>query len=170
MNGEREYGTRESRVIVGIQDSVAGLQALRHGVAEARRRGATVYLVRVVKSPAGYLGSVSWRTELAVTAADYAQQVLVNALGGIPRDVQVRTAALEGAPAPALVGFANGEHDLLVVGDAQRSGIRRLWSGRVARYCSRWSTCPVLVVPPPALSRVDSRTLARELRRLVDAA
>ena len=42
MSGEREYRTRESRVIVGIQESVAGLQALRRGVDEARRRGATV--------------------------------------------------------------------------------------------------------------------------------
>jgi nucleotide-binding universal stress UspA family protein len=170
MNGEREYGTRERRVIVGIQDSVAGLQALRCGVAEARRRGATVYLARVVKSPAGYLGGVAWRTEMSVTAAEYAERVLVDTLGGIPRDVEVRTVALEGTAAPALVRFANGEDDLLVVGDAQRSGIRRLWSGHVARYCARWSTCPVLLVPPPALSRVDSRTLTRELRRLVDAA
>jgi nucleotide-binding universal stress UspA family protein len=170
MHGEREYGIRESRVIVGIQDSVAGLQALRHGVAEARRCGATVYLVRVVRSRAGYFGGVAWRTELAVAAADYAQQVLVNAFGGIPRDVQVRTVALEGLVGPALVRFANGEDDLLVVGDAQHPGIRRRWSGHVARYCARWSTCPVLVVPPPALSRVDGRTLARELRRLADAA
>jgi nucleotide-binding universal stress UspA family protein len=170
MNGERGYGTQERRVIVGIQHSVAGLQALRCGVAEARRRGATVYLARVLKSPAGYLGGVAWRTELAVAAAEYAERVLVDTLGGIPRDVEVRTVALEGAAAPALVRFANGEDDLLVVGDAQRSGVRRLWSGHVARYCARWSTCPVLLVPPPALSRVDSRTLTRELRRLVDAA
>jgi nucleotide-binding universal stress UspA family protein len=170
MSGEREYRTRESRVIVGIQESVAGLQALRRGVDEARRRGATVYLVRVVKSPAGYVGGVAWRTELSVTAAEHAEQVLFNALGGIPRDVEVRIVALEGPAAPALVRFANGEDDLLVVGDTQRPGIRRLWSGRVARYCARWSTCPVLVVPPPALSRVDSRALTRELQRLVDAA
>lgn len=170
MNGERDNGTRERRVIVGIQDSVAGLQALRCGVAEARRRGGTVYLARVVKSPAGQLGGVARRTELSVTAAEYAERVLVDTLGGIPRDVEVRTVALEGTAAPALVRFANGEDDLLVVGDAQRSGIRRLWSGHVARYCARWSTCPVLLVPPPALSRVDSRTLTRELRRLVDAA
>jgi len=170
MNGERDNGTRERRVIVGIQDSVAGLQALRCGVAEARRRGATVYLVRAVNAPARYPDGPMWHTEWAVWAAEYAQQALATALGGIPRDVEVRTVALEGTAAPALVRFANGEDDLLVVGDAQPSGIRRLWSGHVARYCARWSTCPVLLVPPPALSRVDSRTLTRELRRLVDAA
>ena len=164
-------GERERRVIVGVQDSVAGLQALRRGVEQARLRGATVYLVRVVAGAAGrYPGGAMWPTELAVWAAEYAQQVLATALGRLPRDVEVRTVALEGAVAPALVGFADREDDLLVVGDAQRSGVRRLWSGRVARHCARRATCPVLVVPPPALSRVAGRMLNRELRRLVDAA
>jgi nucleotide-binding universal stress UspA family protein len=111
-----------------------------------------------------------WRTELAAAAAEYAEQVLAKALGRIPADVEVRTVALEGAAGPALVGFADREDDLLVVGDGQRRGIRRLWSGRVARHCLRRSACPVLVAPPPALSRVDGRALARELQRLVDAA
>lgn len=164
-------GERERRVIVGIQDSVAGLQALRRGVEEARRRGATLYLVGVVSGGAGrYSDATVWSAELGVWAAQYAQQALVKALGGIPRDVYMRTVALEGVTGPALVGFADREEDLLVVGDAQRPGVRRLWSGRVARQCVRRAICPVLVVPPPALSRLAPRVLTRELQRLVDAA
>jgi nucleotide-binding universal stress UspA family protein len=169
MSGEHEHKVRERRVIVGVQDSVPGLQALRVGVAEARLRGATVHLVRVEASAGGYLGGPV-RPDLTVWAAEFALQALAKALGGIPRGVEVRAVALEGAIAPALAGFADREDDLLVVGDAQRRGIGRLWSGRVARYCARRATCPVLVVPPPALSRVDGRVLDRELRRLVDAA
>jgi len=142
----------------------------RSGVDEARRRGATVYLVRAVNAPARYPDGTMWHTEWATWAAEYAQQALATALGGIPRDVQVRTVALEGAAGPALVDFADRDDDLLVVGDAQRPGLRRPWSGRVARYCARRATCPVMVVPPPSLSRVDRRDLARELQRLVDAA
>jgi len=170
MSGEREHGIHQSRVIVGTQDSVAGLQALRRGIDEARRRDATVYLVRAVNAPARNPGGALWHTEWAVWAAEYAQLALVTALGGIPRDVEVRTVVLEGAAGPALVDFADRADDLLVVGDAQRRGLRRPWSGRVARYCARRASCPVLVVPPPALSRVDGHDLARELQRLVDAA
>jgi nucleotide-binding universal stress UspA family protein len=170
MSGECGRGTQKGRVIVGIQDSVAGLQALRRAVEEARRRRATVYLVRVLNSAGRYPGGAMWPVEPLVWATEHAQDALAKALGGAPRDVELRVVALEGAVAPALVGFADREDDLLVVGDAQRPGVRRLWSGRVARHCARRSTCPVLVVPPPALSRVDGRVLTRELRRVVEAA
>lgn len=164
-------GERKRRVIVGIQDSVAGLQALRRGVEEARRRGATLYAVRAVGGAAAqYAGSAMWQAELTVSAAELAHETLVKALGGIPPDVEVRAVALEAATGPGLVEFADRDDDLLVVGDAQRSGIRRLWSGRVAHYCINRATCPVLVVPPPALARVDRRALTRDLRRLVNSA
>lgn len=170
MSGVCEPAANERRVIVGIHDSVAGLQALRRAVEEARRRRATVYLVRVINTASRYPGGAMWPVEPLAWAAEYAHEALDKALGGMPRDVKVRTVALEGAVGAALVRFADREHDLLVVGDAQRPGLGRLWSGRVARQCARRSTCPVLVVPPPALSRVDGRVLTRELRRLVDAA
>jgi nucleotide-binding universal stress UspA family protein len=162
---------QERRVVIGIQDSVAGLQAVRRGVEEARRRDATVYAVRAVNCAAGrYPGAAMWPAELAVWATELAQQAFVKALGGIPPDVEVRIMALEAPPGPALVGFADRDDDLLVVGDAQRSGIRRLSSGWVTRYCVRRATCPVLVVPPPAMARLDRRDLTRELQRLLDAA
>lgn len=161
----------ERRVIVGLQDSVAGLQALRRGVEEARRRGAAVYLVLAVNGAAGrYQTAPTWQAELAVWAIQYARESLVKALGRSPRDVEVRTAALEAPAGLGLVGFANRDDDLLVVGDSQRSGIRRLWSGRVTRYCVARATCPVLVVPPPALARVDRRELSRDIRRLANSA
>ncbi|GIH21087.1 universal stress protein [Rugosimonospora africana] len=162
-------GERERRVIVGVQDSVAGLQALRRGVEEARRRRATLYLVRVAPGSVDrYAGPGVWAAELAVWAGEYAQQTLAKSLGAIPGDVEMRTVALQGAVAPALLRFADRDDDLLVVGDAQSPGVRRLWSGRVARQCVRRATCPVLVVPPPALSRVTGRVLTRELQRMVD--
>jgi nucleotide-binding universal stress UspA family protein len=164
-------GEGERRVIVGIQDSVAGLQALRRGIEEACRRGATLYAVRAVDGGAGrYPGAAMWQAELTVWAAELARETLVKALGGIPPGIEVRAVAFEAAAGPGLVGFADRDDDLLVVGDAQRSGIRRLWSGRVARYCIARATCPVLVVPPPALARLDSRVLTRDLRRLVNSA
>ena len=163
----------EQRVIVGIEDSVTGLQALRHGVAEARRRQATVYALRAWSGGTSMqLGAPpSWRVELAAAAAQLAQQAFVTALGGIPPDIEVRVVAVEETAGRALVTFADRDDDLLVVGDSQRPGLARLRSGRVARYCARHAVCPVLVVPPPALARIgriSARELTREVRRLVD--
>ncbi len=170
MSGGCRQGVNERRVVVGVQTSLAGLQALRRAVEEARQRDATVYLVRVLNSAGRYPGGAMWPVEPLVWATEDAHEALAMALGAIPRDVRLRIVALEGAVAGALVRFADREDDLLVVGDGQRRGLCRLWSGRVARYCVGRSTCPVLVVPPPALSRVDVRVLTRELRRLVHAA
>jgi nucleotide-binding universal stress UspA family protein len=164
-------GERERRVVVGVQHSVAGLQALRRGVEEARRHRATLYAVRALAAAGGpYPGFTPWRVELTVWAAELIEQAFAEALGGVPPDVEVRTAALDGAAGPALVAFADRPDDLLVVGCAQRRGLGRARSGWVARYCVRHAACPVLVVPPPPLALVDRRALSRELRRLVDAA
>jgi nucleotide-binding universal stress UspA family protein len=165
--------TKEQRVIIGIEDSVTGLQALRHGVAEARRRRATVYALRAWSGGTSMQLGVppSWRVELAAASAQLARQAFVTALGGIPSEVEVRVVAVEEIAGRALVAFADRADDLLVVGDSQRAGLARLRSGRVARYCTRHAVCPVLVVPPPALARIgriSARELTREAQRLVN--
>ena len=85
----------------------------------------------------------------------------MKASGGIPRDVELRAAALDAAAGLGLAGFADRDDDLPVVADSQRSCIDRQWSGRVARYCVARATCPVLILPPPALARVDRGELTR---------
>jgi hypothetical protein len=45
-----------------------------------------------------------------------------------------------------------GAEDLLVIGAGRRGRWARLVSGRVARYCLRHAECPVLAMPPAALS------------------
>lgn len=159
------------RVIIGVQDSIAGMQAIRRGVAEARYRQATVYAVRATDDTiyGRYARPEEWRVDQATGDAAFALDVVVRALGGIPPDVEVRVVAVDGAPGPALVEFADRDEDLLVVGDAQRAGIRRLGSGAVARHCIRRAGCPVLVVPPPTLSRLGGRELVRAVQRLVNA-
>jgi nucleotide-binding universal stress UspA family protein len=92
------------------------------------------------------------------------------ALGAVPTDVPVQVVAVNGAPGPALVDVAHRDDDMIVVGDAQRRGLRRLRSGRVARHCVRHAVCPVLVVPPPVLARASAADVTREAQRLIDAA
>jgi nucleotide-binding universal stress UspA family protein len=85
------------------------------------------------------------------------------ALGGVPTDVRVEAWVVEGPVAPALIRYASGEDDLLVVGAGTP---QRFWRRGVADACVREATCPVVVVPPPAMARGgDTRTLARQLSR-----
>ena len=160
------------RVVIGVQDSAAGLRALRCGVAEARRRGACVYVVRAYAGggPGAGYPVASARIDLSVRAAHLAREVLLRAVGAVPADLSVHAAGVDGSPGRALVAFADRDDDLLVVGDAQRGGIRRLVSGAVARYCLRHAVCPVLVVPAPALARTSGHEITREAQRLIDAA
>ncbi len=159
------------RVVIGVQDSVAGPNALRRGLAEARRRHGTVYAVRASRSrrPGRYLTPQARRVEQTIRAAQFALDMFVRAVGGIPPDVEVRVIAVDESAGPALVSFADREDDLLVVGDAQRRGIHRPRSGSVARHCARHAGCPVLVVPPPTLAKVDSGDLVRAAQWLADA-
>ena len=158
-------GQQPPRVIIGAHDSVAGRQALRRGLAEARRRQATVHLVRAYPA-AGYLGA-DVQVELAAAAAGYGLDLIREALGRLPDDLLIQAVGVQGAPGQALVGFADRDGDLLVVGDGQRHGWRRVWSGSVARTCVRRASCPVLVVPPPALARTSCGDLDREMRGLI---
>ncbi|HKT01350.1 MAG TPA: universal stress protein [Rugosimonospora sp.] len=159
------------RVIVGVHDCLAGLQALRCAVAEARRRGTSLCAVRAWTMPyAGQgVGLRAWRQELVDEAALTVYGAFATALGGLPGDVEVRVLAPEGAPSRCLVDLSDRDDDLLVVGDCQRRRLRRAWSRSVARYCARHAICPVLVVPPPALARLSRHDLSREAQRFIDA-
>jgi nucleotide-binding universal stress UspA family protein len=159
------------RVVVGVHDCLAGLQALRCAVAEARRREVPLCAVRAWTIPyAGQgAGLRTWRQELVDDAALTTYGAFATALGGLPTDVEVRVLAPEGVPARALVELADRDDDLLVVGDCQRRGLRRLRSRSVARYCVVHALCPVLVVPPPALARLSPHDLSREAQRFIDA-
>jgi hypothetical protein len=69
---------------------------------------------------------------------------------------------------PRLVAQATNDGDLLVVGASSR----RRWAGplfTVAGQCVRLASCPIVVVPPPALAREGSvRALRRAIRRAAE--
>jgi nucleotide-binding universal stress UspA family protein len=159
------------RVFVGVNDCLAGLQALRCAVVEARRRNAPLCAVRAWTIPyAGQgVGLRAWRQELIDDAALTAYGAFTTALGGLPGDLEVRVIAPEGAVARCLVELADRDDDLLVVGDCQRRGLHRLRSRPVAPFCARHAACPVLVVPPPALARFSPHDISREAQRFIDA-
>jgi nucleotide-binding universal stress UspA family protein len=167
-----------ARVIVGVDESLAGLAALRCAVAEARRRQARLIAVRVWSlpvdwppSPMGFHGS----EDLAVQAQQVVRRAFASAMVEAPQDVDARIATVQGLPGPALVRLADREDDLLVVGSRQRTPLGRMLRASTAGYCVNHADCPVLVVPRPTLAKAGttralSRRLHREMRKLVDAA
>ena len=92
------------------------------------------------------------------------ERAFAEAMGGIPCDVPVRTAAVLGPARTALIESVTREDDLLVVGASRR---RWWWPFRrsIGRYCTHRAACPVLIVPPHRAAReLGGRRLARRLR------
>jgi nucleotide-binding universal stress UspA family protein len=155
------------RVIVGVEDSLAGLRALRVAVAEARWRGAALHALRSWNlNPSGQGASVAWYDQLERAAAATITEAFDNAMGGIPDDVEVVTATVIGPAGRALVRYADRDDDTLVLGAARRHWMLRLVRRSVARYCVARAQCPVLIVPPDAFARRARREgMARAIRR-----
>jgi nucleotide-binding universal stress UspA family protein len=170
-------GTEAPQVIVGVSGSLASLHALRHAVAEARRRTAMLTMVHAYRIGAYSDPAVltALREPLQQAAFHRLRGCLDDALGGPPAELALRLVVVGGRPpGQALVAQVHAEDDLLVVGGAsgRRFGLHPC--GRTADYCARHAPCPVLVVPPPRLARElcghgrlrrqVGRELARDLR------
>jgi nucleotide-binding universal stress UspA family protein len=161
-----------ARVVVGVDESLAGLAAVRFAVAQARCLDVVVHAVRawVFTPPWQHPSNRRWRSEIAGEADRCVQAAFAAATGGPPADVTVQAAVREGVAGQVLVDYADREDDLLVVGGRGYAGRLASIGGPVARYCLRHARCPVVVVPPPrrpraASGRRLSREVDRELRR-----
>jgi nucleotide-binding universal stress UspA family protein len=168
MERRERYGgnpeRRAGRVIVGVDGSLGCFGALRHAVAEARRRGAQLCAVRVVREDHPWVGVVQISEDDLETLRERIQSAFDEALGGVPEDLAIRSVVMTGEPGPALVEYASREEDLLVVGASWRRGIRRLWQRPVGAYCARHARCPVLTVPLNELAWSFRRRGGRGLR------
>jgi nucleotide-binding universal stress UspA family protein len=161
-------------VIVGVSLSLAGLEALRFAVAQARYRDATLIAVRAWNGPSSWAWSFGeyelyfWGYER--TPPDPSREIITTAFeeaaAATPDGLTVVWHTGEGAPATVLRHLVTSPHDLLVVGAGRR------WpGGKVARACVRHAACPVVVVPPPAMARqARGRRTARRLFRQAAAA
>jgi nucleotide-binding universal stress UspA family protein len=159
------------RVVVGVDDSPAGLAALRWAVRFARSGGAQLVAVRVwgvgMRRHGGHRGPGNGRGHLVLAfegaqqrrvAADLTERAF-RAAGGVPGDLDVIIETAEGNPGPVLTEIATGAGDVLVVGSARGHHLGRAVHGSVSAYCARHSHCPVTVVAAsrPALWRIGSR-------------
>lgn len=162
---------RCGRVVVGVDDTLSGLHALRRAVAEARARRLPLHAVRAWRpAPRSRYPTLEDQQEAENNAASHlVEQAFADTMGGLPEDLDVETVLVPDLPGPTLLRHAAQDDDLLVLGAGRRGFWRRRFGRGVARYCLARATCPVLVVPPPPLTRTAStRSLLRELRRDID--
>ncbi|GII06014.1 universal stress protein [Planobispora takensis] len=135
-------------VVVGVDGSPAGAQALAFAFAEASRRGAELRAVHawsgpVIEGAPGLLTSAGERQ-------GGEQRVLAEALAGWGErhpDVKVTAQAVNGHPVDALKEASAGT-GLLVVGSRGRGDLKGLLLGSVSHSLLHHAYCPLVVVPP----------------------
>ena len=130
------------RVVVGIDGSLSGLAAIRSAVAEARRRELPLLAVRSRTS-----GIARIDTGAMTTA-------FLDALGTIPRDINIELRVSMLRIEDALCTAAADPRDLIVVGTSGKGLWHAFWAGSVLHSVTRRARCPVLAVPAPEMSRV----------------
>jgi nucleotide-binding universal stress UspA family protein len=147
--------------VVGLGQNLAGYEALRYAVALARERDTPLVAVRAYHS--SRTDPYVWRQALAWEARNAAAVAFAEAIGGQPDDLDVTVHIRPGRVAAVLAEVANEPADLLVIGSSSRP--RRWWDrgpALAARPCAWRGSCPVIVVPEPALARTGT---LRQLRR-----
>jgi nucleotide-binding universal stress UspA family protein len=149
--------SRPRRIIIGANGSPGSIRALRYAEDLARFSDATLVPVIAWTPPGGEMAerrapSRELRQVWAQAARDRLQAALDAAWAGMPDGLGVRAIIARGEPGPVLVDEVDSGDDLLVLGAGRRTLRSRLVSGRVTRYCLRHASCPVLAVPPAALS------------------
>ncbi len=154
------------RVIVGVDNTDAGLAALREGIAIARERGVQLLAVRAWALGLPRHGGRRLRhvvhkyvvlsfsgVEQRSAAAELTRQAMRDAVGSIPGDIDLVVETPAGDPAVALTTIASSPGDVLVVGHRHALTARGAVHGSVTAYCLRHARCPVVVVPPDGPAR-----------------
>ena len=140
------------RILVAVDFSAAGANAVETAQAYAVRFGAGLTLVHVLHLTDNLFGTGTFAfPDSARQIAEAARVELDKVAGGIrAAGLDCRTDVLHGTPDEQLRLFALDpvhQIDLLVVGTHGRTGLARVAFGSVAQRILQSSPCPVLVVP-----------------------
>jgi len=137
----------QSRVVVGVTDTLSSLAALCRAAEEARSRGAVLVPVTAWSSDEEFRPT----SELERAACRRLDTAFEQAFGGHPDDLVIRPLVVRDRPGPALVRAAGRPDDLLVLGCGHRSRRQPVRLSATVRYCRAHAMCPMLVVSPAAL-------------------
>jgi nucleotide-binding universal stress UspA family protein len=149
-DGGNRMSAADGVIVVGVDGSASGLEAIEWAAGEARLRGATLRAVHAWEVPPLTVPGVS--PSAFVHARDEwhaaATQLLDDALarsGASLADVAVERSVVQGQAAHALVSAAAGA-ELLVVGSHGHGRVGSLVLGSVSQQCLHHARCPIAVV------------------------
>lgn len=149
--------TPRPTVVVGVDGTSAGREALRVGLHEATLRQCAVEVVTCWQPDTWYGSTMGEQPDDIQKRAQLAQEETVTAVLADTTDRPVLSRRLIQGPAgPALAKLSNGA-EFLVVGTHQKNVVERSVLGSVSEHCVRHARCPVIVVPD------GSRVAAAEL-------
>lgn len=147
-------GAGPGRIVVGVDGSAPGNEALRWAARLAPALGATIQVVIAWQYPFEYppldgtmpLPTLNWE-DWEQISRDTVEKTIGEVFGDAP-PAGLDTIVEHGDPAQALLDAGNGA-TMLVVGSRGLGGFSGLLLGSVSRYVAEHATCPVLVVHEP---------------------
>jgi nucleotide-binding universal stress UspA family protein len=140
-----------TKIVVGVDGSAIGNEALSWAYAEAKLRGAELHLVHCWDYPYyGTMDMVGLDEKIRESSRVAAQQLLDELLAQVQAqhqddDVLVTGETVQGGPAWSLVKVAK-DADLLVVGSRGRGGFAGLLLGSISQTVVSHADVPVVVV------------------------
>jgi len=138
------------RIVVGVDGSEPGDEALREAVHLAKLEGAKLTVVNAWHVPGPAYGNAfalpmtNLREEFESSAKSIVEKSMA-AVNGDADSVDIERIVEEGHAAKVLLDAA-ADADLLVVGCRGHGGFAELLLGSVSHECTRHAHCPVLVV------------------------
>lgn len=143
--------SRVGPVVVGIDGSEAGFEALRHAVREARWRGVPLHVVHVLDVTPAVLHLEGDQTISTRELAESDRSEIWKLAGPILDEAGTEVVRVErdGHPGKILIAYCDEiGASALVVGPRGRGRVQRLLLGSTAAEVVKSSVCDVLVVKP----------------------
>lgn len=139
-------------VVVGVDGSEQSGHAAAVSAGLARRNGAALHLVTIVRPPEGWwgiVGSPPTPAALSKSLTDAQREILDAVVASIDlSEIEVIQVEDVGDPARMLLEYAHRvSADVVVIGRRGAGVIERLMLGSVANRVVHDAECPVLLVP-----------------------
>jgi nucleotide-binding universal stress UspA family protein len=134
-------------VVVGVDGTSVGTEALRVGLREATLRGCAVEVVTCWHPDRWYRDATGETPDEVQRRAQLAQEEALKQVLGQTEDRPVLSRRVIEGPAGATLVKLSKTASFLVVGTHQKSVVERSVLGSVSEHCVRHSRCPVIVVP-----------------------
>jgi nucleotide-binding universal stress UspA family protein len=139
-------------VVVGVDGSDQSRHAARVGADIARKNGATLHMVTIVRPPEGWwgiVGSPPTPSALSRSLAEAQREILDSVVSDLDLgDLEVVQIEDVGDPARMLLDYAEQvDADVMVIGRRGAGLIERIMLGSVANRLVHDSVCPVMLVP-----------------------